>query len=126
MGPGCKFLAASSFRLPQDRRVHLACQQASADASLLHACLCRERLQPAKAGWPADGQSDDEGSSIGGEVTLKAESLASFSELFAKRAFFGDKRAVASFRGAVAIGMSSGVLFVLMPRGLNAQGALTG
>ncbi len=59
-------------------------------------------------------------------MTLKAENLASFDESFAKRAFFGEKQAVASFRGLVAVGMSSGNLLVLMPRGLNAQGAPTG
>lgn len=83
-------------------------------------------MKPCTDDWPAEGHSDDAGTSVGGEVALKAEGLQAFQELFAKRAFFGEKQAVASFRGVVAIGMSSGVLLVLMPRGLNAQGAPTG
>ena len=91
-----------------------------------HHCLCRERLKPCSDGWPAEGQSDDAGTSVGGELALRAEALSAFQEHFAKRAFLGEKQAVASFRSVVAIGMSSGVLLVLMPRGLNAQGAPTG
>ena len=55
-----------------------------------------------------------------------ADKLDLLQEYFALGGSLGSSRAVAAFRGVVAVGTSSGVVGVLMPRGLSADGHPSG
>ncbi len=55
-----------------------------------------------------------------------AYKLSLLQEYFAVGGSLGSSRAVAAFRGVVAVGTSSGVVGVLMPRGLSADGHPSG
>jgi len=55
-----------------------------------------------------------------------AYKLHLLQEYFAVGGSLGSSRAVAAFRGVVAVGTSSGVVGVLMPRGLSADGHPSG
>lgn len=56
----------------------------------------------------------------------KGYELHLLQEYFALGSSLGSSRAVAAFRGVVAVGTSSGVVGVLMPRGLSADGHPSG
>ncbi|DBA69468.1 TPA: hypothetical protein ACH3X2_012810 [Trebouxia sp. C0005] len=84
------------------------------------------RLQWGAADWPQEGRPDSKGGLLGGEVMLRLDLMPAFQEYFALGSSLGSSRAVAAFRGVVAVGTSSGVVGVLMPRGLSADGHPSG
>ncbi|KAL0048183.1 hypothetical protein WJX82_009442 [Trebouxia sp. C0006] len=84
------------------------------------------RLQWGAADWPQEGRPDCKGGLLGGEVMLRLDLMPAFQEYFALGGSLGSSRAVAAFRGVVAVGTSSGVVGVLMPRGLSADGHPSG
>ncbi|KAL0018560.1 hypothetical protein WJX77_004866 [Trebouxia sp. C0004] len=84
------------------------------------------RLQWGAADWPQEGRPDSKGGLLGGEVMLRLDLMSAFQEYVALGGSLGSNRAVAAFRGVVAVGTSSGVVGVLMPRGLSADGHPSG
>ena len=53
---------------------------------------------------------------------MRAELVGALEDALSNHKAAGDKRCVAVFRGVFALGMSSSVIFVLMPRGVGADG----
>ncbi|KAK9804391.1 hypothetical protein WJX72_010740 [[Myrmecia] bisecta] len=86
----------------------------------------RSRLQWAGADWPADGAPDARGSLLGGSVCMRLDALAAFGDVVANHVKLGAPRALAAFRGIAALGTASGCTFVLMPRGISAEGKPSG
>lgn len=54
------------------------------------------------------------------------DSLVDLQELSAQDKGMGNRRAVAGFRGVIAVGYSNAVVGVLMPRGLSSEGHPSG
>ncbi|CAL8466179.1 g5715 [Coccomyxa elongata] len=81
----------------------------------------RRRLARAGDDWPAAGAAGPRGSTIGGSLCARVDALPALSQAATNYRVFGAARAVGCFHGVVALGMSSGVTFVLLPRGLSAD-----
>ena len=85
--------------------------------------LCRQRLAPAGSDWPPGGGPGPRGSTVGGSLCLRADGVAALQQAATSYRTHGAARVIACFHGVVAVGMSGGAAFVLLPRGLSAEGS---
>ena len=85
--------------------------------------LCRQRLAPAGSDWPPGGGPGPRGSTVGGSLCLRADGVAALQQAVTSYRTHGAVRVIACFHGVVAVGMSGGAAFVLLPRGLSAEGS---
>lgn len=82
----------------------------------------RQRLAQAGADWPPGGGPGPRGSTVGGSLCMRVDSIAALQQAATNYRTHGAARIVACFHGVVALGMSGGAAFVLLPRGLSAEG----
>ena len=88
--------------------------------------VCRLRLQWSREEWNAEGLPDSRGGLIGGQLLVRADLLGPLDESLQNHRAVGEPRAVAVFRTVVAVGTSSGLCLVLMPRAIGPDGAAKG
>lgn len=63
---------------------------------------------------------------MGGQLLVRADLVAPIEEVLTKHKATGQARSVAVFRSVVAVGTSSGVCALLMPRSVRGEGASSG